>query len=176
MGHAEVIPAAELLRSSGDIFYLPAHGVVKESSTTIKLRIVYDARSSSCHSLNDVLLPGPSLYPLLSTIINRFRLHQIGLVGDISKMFREISLNPADYDSADYDLHRFLHQDTAGNIIDCRIRHLTFGITSSPYLASLLLHQLASDYRGEYPRAAKLISEALYVDDCLTEADSPQYY
>ena len=67
--------AAELLRSSGDIFYQPAHGVVKESSTTTKLRIVYNssARSSSGHSLNDVLLPGPSLYPLLSTIINHFR-------------------------------------------------------------------------------------------------------
>jgi len=42
------------------IVYLPTHGVVKEASTTTKLRAIFDASSktSSGKSLNDVLRVG----------------------------------------------------------------------------------------------------------------------
>ena len=71
------------------------HGVVKESSTTTKLRVVFDAsaKTSTGYSLNDILLPGPSLYPKLTKMINQFCLNKIGMSDDISKMFREISLD-----------------------------------------------------------------------------------
>ncbi len=74
--------------------------MIKESSTTTKLRIVFDgsAASSNGLSLNDILLQGPSLYPLLSTIINQFRTHRIGMSADISKMFREVGLLESDRD------------------------------------------------------------------------------
>ena len=147
------------------------HGVVKEESTTTKLRIVFNgsAKTSTGNSLKDTLLPGPCLYPLLHTVINRFRTHRIGMSSDISKMFREVALL-----SEDYDLHRFLHRDEAGKMVDCRMTRLTFGITTSPYLASQVLRQLASDYKDDFPRAADLIHKAFYVDDCLTGADSLQ--
>ena len=74
----------------------------------------------------------------------------------------------------DFDLHRFLHQDDSGEIIDCRMKKLTFGITTSPYLASQVLRQLVSDYSDEFPTAAALIEQAFYVDDCLTGADTLQ--
>ena len=76
------------------------HGVTKESSTTTKLRIVYDAsaKTSTGVSLNDTLLPGPSMYPLLTTTLTQFRTHKIGMSSDISKMFREIGLQPEEYD------------------------------------------------------------------------------
>ena len=71
MGHAEIVPQQELIKMPSDTFYLPMHGVVKESTMT-KLRIIFDgsAKSSTGHSLNDTLLTGPSLYPLLTTVIN----------------------------------------------------------------------------------------------------------
>ena len=71
------------------------HGVVKESSTTTKLRVVFDAsaKTSTGYSLNDILLPGPSLYPKLTKMINQFCLNKIGMSDDILKMFREISLD-----------------------------------------------------------------------------------
>ena len=133
------------------------HGVEKESSTTSKLRIVFDAsaKSSYGNSLNDVLLTEPSLYPLLTTIINRFRLHRIGMSGDISKMFREVGLH-----HDDFDLHRFLHMEASGKIVDCRMKRLTFGVTTSPFLLTQVLRQLALDYATDYPIASALIQQA----------------
>jgi len=118
MGHAEKVPAPDLSKPVSTMFYLPMHGVVKESSSTTKMRIVFDgsAISSSGHSLNDVLLPGSSLHPLLSTIINRFRMFPVALSGDVSKMFREVGLR-----EQDRDLHRFLHQGPTGEIEDYRM-------------------------------------------------------
>ena len=49
---------AELLNPKGDVFYLPTHGVIKESSSTTKLHIVFggSAVSSNGRSLNEILL------------------------------------------------------------------------------------------------------------------------
>ena len=100
-------------------------GVSKESSTTTKLRIVFDgsAITSSRSSLNDALLPGPSLYPLLTTILNKFRLHPIGMSADISKMFREVGLAPQER-----DLHRFLSEKKDKTLQDWRLTRITFPI------------------------------------------------
>ena len=166
MGHAEKVPQQDLDRPSTDVFYLPMHGVVKDSTTT-KLRIVFDgsAKTTSGYSLNDILLPGPSLYPLLSTILTKFRIHKIGMVSDISKMFCEVALLPEEYD---------MHRDDTGEIVDCRMTRLTFGVTTSPYLATQVLRQLAQDYQEEYPNASAIVSTNFYVDDCLVGADTLQ--
>ena len=148
-------------------FYLPMHGVTKESSTTTKLRIVFDgsAKTSSEKSLNDSFLPGLSLYPLLCSVINKFRLHTIGISGDISKIFREIALLPEEH-----DFHCFLCKHSVGDLVDCRMIRLMFGIASSPYLASQVLCQLTLDYKDTHPRAAEIIRTTFCVDDCLTGA------
>ena len=74
---------------------MPMHGVVIETSTSTKLRIVFDAsaHTASGYSLKYTLIPGPTLYPLLTTILLRFRQHIIGMSADISKIFRDVSLH-----------------------------------------------------------------------------------
>ena len=88
-----------------DYYYLPMHGVTKESSTATKLRVVFDAsaKTTSVFSLNYTLLTGPSLYPSLSSILNRFTCRSIGMSADISNIFREVALN-----EEERDYHRFL--------------------------------------------------------------------
>ena len=144
------------------MFYLPMHGVVKESSTTTKLRVVFDASAKSATgiSLNDTLLPGPSLYPLLSTVLTKFRQHRVGLSADISKMFREVGLH-----SSERDYHRFLLRNCQGNIQDWRMTRLTFGVTSSPFLATQVLRQVAQDHGKEFPRVAHIV-EATNPTEC----------
>ncbi len=79
LGHAELVPELDLLKPDSTTFYLPMHGASKSSSTTTKLRVVFDgsAWTTSGHSLNDQLLTGPSTYPLLVNILLRFRLLKI---------------------------------------------------------------------------------------------------
>ena len=61
-------------------FYLQMHAVVKQSSTTSVLHIVFDvsAGSTSDRSLNDTLLPGPNVYPHIMDEILKFRIHTMG--------------------------------------------------------------------------------------------------
>ena len=79
-------------------YYLPHHAVVKESSTTTKVRVVFDAscKTSSGYSLNDKLLVGPVVQDDLFSIILRFRLHAIALTADVEKMYRQILHHPDD--------------------------------------------------------------------------------
>ncbi len=113
LDHAKVISPTQI--ANFPHFYQPVHGVFKDSSTTTKLRPVFDAsaKSSTGVSLNDILDPGPCLYPALADVLIRFRTHNIGVAADISKMFREVLLH-----SDDGDLHRFLLRDEHGNIQD----------------------------------------------------------
>ncbi len=65
------------------------------------------------------------------------------------------------------DLHRFVQAAPGGEgVIDMRMTRVTFGVTSSPFLATQVLSQVAKE---EFPRAAKIIFN-FYVDDCLTGA------
>ncbi len=110
-GHSEKVPEADLLKPERESYYMPTHGVLKESSTTTKLRIVSDAsaRTTSGISLNDQLLPGPNMYPQLTSTVISFRQYRIGMTADIGKMFREVAL--ADQEK---DFHRYLFTNKGG--------------------------------------------------------------
>ena len=85
-GHAEQVPSAELHRPCKETFYLPMHTVYKASSTTKKLRVVFDAfaKSSTEASLNDQLLVGPTVHASLINVLLRFCRHRIASTTDIS--------------------------------------------------------------------------------------------
>ena len=80
-------------------------------------------------------------------------------------MFREVGLHPSEK-----DFHRFIVRKEDGLLQDWRMNWLTFGVTSSPLLASQVLLRAASDYRNDFPLAARVIDTTFYVDDCLTGA------
>ena len=61
-----------------------------------------------------------------------------------------------------------------GDLQDWRMRRLTFGVTSSPFLATHVPHQLAEDLCCKYPQAADTLVSNFYVDDCLTGAPDVQ--
>ena len=170
LGHAEEVPATE--QQHQPQFYLPMHAVFKNSSSSTKLRVVFDgsAATTTGTSLNQALLVEPTIQPTLSTILIRFRTYIIALNADISKMFREVRLA-----SEDKDLHRFLWRASPNlPIKDYRMTRVTFGVSASPYLAVRTLQQTAADHGEEYPRATHHILESFYVDDFLGGASTPQ--
>ena len=113
--HAEQVSPADLRKPSSFCCYLTMHGVTKEESTATTLRVILDAstKSSSGVSLNDQLLPGPSLYPMLTSVFNKFHLHPIGMLADITKMFWEVGLNE--------DYYRFIFRTNFGDLEEWRM-------------------------------------------------------
>ena len=105
LGHMEKIPESEIPIATSKSFYLPHHCVLKESSTTTKLRVVFDAsaKTTSGVSLNDNLMLGPKIQRDLFEILIRFRFHKVALSADIAKMYRQVLL-----DKEDKDFHRIL--------------------------------------------------------------------
>ena len=168
--HARPVTAAELLLPPSEVFYLPMHMVHKSTSSTTKLRVVFDGSSQSTSgvSLNDTLAVGPMLHPTLDQILIKFRTYRVALTGDISKMYREILLAPSDQ-----NYHRFLWRPKVDQAVQvfCMNR-VTFGVSSSPYLAVQTLQQAGKDYGQEFPVAQHHIDHSFYVDDLLGGSDS----
>lgn len=79
-------------------FYLPHHAVVKPSSSTTKIRVVFDgsAKTSTNISLNETLRIGPTLQDDLLSLLLRFRMHAYVITGDIEKMYRQFLVRPDD--------------------------------------------------------------------------------
>lgn len=78
-------------------FYLPHHAVIKDTSTTTKLRVVFDAscKTQSGKSLNDVLLVGPIIQQDLFSILSRFRTFRFAMTANIAKMYRQVLIDPS---------------------------------------------------------------------------------
>ena len=109
LGHMEQIPDLEIPIESSKSFHLPLHCVLKESSTTTKLCVVFDAsaKTTSGVSLNDNLMLGPNVQEDLFEILIRFRFHKVALSADIAKMYRQILL-----DKGDKVFHRLLWKES----------------------------------------------------------------
>ena len=170
LGHAEPVPAEDLNLDTCKVFYLPMHVVYKASSSTTKIRPVFDAsaKSSTGVSLNDTLLVGPTVHSSLLDVLLRFRMHRVALTADISKMYRAIELTPSDR-----DFHRFLWRSDQSQVIqDYRMTRVTFGVSASCFAANMSVKRNASELADRYPQAANAVSTSFYVDDCLTGADS----
>ncbi|XP_062713353.1 uncharacterized protein LOC134290270 [Aedes albopictus] len=166
--HMELVPDSE--QQSKRSFYLPHHPVLKASSTTTKLRVVFDgsAKTSTGCSLNEALLVGPVVQDELLHIVIRFRKYAVALVGDIEKMYRQVTVHPEDR-SLQQILWRF---DTSEPIRTYQLRTVTYGLAPSSYLATKTLLRLAEDEGQYYPKAAPLVPKCYYVDDFIGGDDT----
>ena len=170
LGHAVAVSPQDMHTPPSQSYYITVHSVLKETSTSTKLRAVFDASAPSASgvSLNDLLAVGPTLQPTLEQTLLRFRMYNVAISGDISKMYREILLSPVDR-----PLHRFLwRKELSDPWQDYEMQRVTFGVTSSPYMAVRTLMQTATDFGQSYPQAQKHIRESFYVDDFLGGADT----
>ncbi|KAL9982837.1 hypothetical protein ACROYT_G004946 [Oculina patagonica] len=134
----------DLSSEDGTVRYLPHHAVFRADRKTTKCRIVFDAsaREQDSASLNE---------------------------SDVEKMYLQIKLAPNDQDVHRY-LWRDLRTDEVANVY--RMRRLTFGVNSSPFLAIATVHAHANKYAEIFPNAVREILHNIYVDDCLTGADT----
>ena len=147
-------------------FYLPHRPVVKESSSTTKVRPVFDASASGPNglSLNDCLEVGPCLLPNLVEVLLRFRRWPVAVTADVTKAFLQIRLSREDQDS-----HRFLWA-CGGRTRVMRSQRVIFGVSSSPFLLNATIRHHLSTY-PDSPLITEM-RENFYVDDFLSGANS----
>lgn len=170
LGHMTKVPSNHQVPESS--LYLCHHGVVNQSSSTTKLRVVFDgsAATSTGLSLNDCMFVGATLQDDLYDILLRFRIHNVVLKGDIAKMFRQFRLA-----EDDTDYHRVVWRENSDDKIEnYRLRTVTYGTACAPNLATRCLQQLAKDVETEYPSGSKALMEDAYVDDVMTGAPTAE--
>lgn len=144
-------------------YFMPHHGVYKESSSTTKLRIVFDAsaKTSNGMSLNDRLLVGPTIQDDLFTLATRFRKFIIPCTADITKMYNQIQIA-----EEDQKFQSFLWEfDDYDGIQQCVFDRLGFGTGCAPYIAIRSLTEIADNLTK--PLIAYLLKKCFYVDDFL---------
>ncbi|XP_055644163.1 uncharacterized protein LOC129780182 [Toxorhynchites rutilus septentrionalis] len=167
LGHMrEVLPDEE----PPIICYLPHHPVVKESSTTTKVRGVFDAsaKTSSGYSLNDAFLVGPVIQDELYAIVLRFRKYRVVLLADIEKMYRMIRIHPDDL-FLQCVLLRFGKDQPITKYV---LTTVTYGLAPSSFLATRTLRQLAEDEVNSFPHAAEALKKDFYMDDFIRGENS----
>ncbi|XP_075156365.1 uncharacterized protein LOC142229664 [Haematobia irritans] len=168
LGHMEVVEAPN--GESEPYFYLPHHGVYKPESVSTKLRVVFNASCPSVkgQSLNDLLYVGPVLQKDIVSLILNWRLYKFVFNADITKMYRQIFVNPKHA-----PFQRILYRsDPDMEIKDYQLKTVTFGINCAPYLALRTLLQLAEDEEKRFPLGSRILRNNMYVDDALAGAHS----
>ncbi|XP_058817192.1 uncharacterized protein LOC131680498 [Topomyia yanbarensis] len=171
LGHMKRIGTVEDSRDEERLVcYLPHHPVFKESSSTTKVRVVFDGstKTSTNRSLNDALLTGPVIQDELLDIMLRFRKHAIAVVADVEKMYRQIRIHPEDA-SCQRILWRF---EPSEPIQIFELLTITYGLSPSSFMATRVLKQLALDGASEHEAASLAVAEDFYMDDFLSGADS----
>ncbi|XP_067129376.1 uncharacterized protein [Centruroides vittatus] len=146
-------------------YYLPHHGVFRPNKTTTRLRVVFNASAptTSGLSLNDHLLKGEVKEDVFE-IMTRFRKYKYAFTGDIQKMFRQILIEPSQR-----DLLRIVWKNEEEEMsLTYRLKTVTYGTASAPFLAVRTLKQLAYDEAARYPLASKTILRDVYMDDIVS--------
>jgi hypothetical protein len=167
-GHMEKVDSSR--QSEGH--FLPHHGVKNVSSTTTKIRPVFNAscKSETGVTLNDCMCVGPTVQPESVDILIRFREKRYVLKGDIEKMYRQVFVEPSQR-----KYQKILwREDPSLSIQHYQINVVVFGIASSPFLATRTLNQIAEENAERFPKVARIIRSSIYVDDILESFDEEQ--
>ncbi|BES89486.1 Hypothetical protein NTJ_02294 [Nesidiocoris tenuis] len=144
-------------------YYLPHHCVTNANSSTTKLRVVFDgsAKTSTGISLNDVLMTGPTIQDDLLSIILRFRKYNFVITADITKMYRQVIVQPNDRHLQKV----FWRESSAEPIQEFQLKTITYGTTPASFLATRCLQEASDSMKDTYPDAAKAIRRDFYMDD-----------
>lgn len=152
--------------TSNDItscYFIPHHAVLKPSSTTTKLRVVFNAsfKSSSGLSLNDILMNGPTIQPYIFENLLRLRTYKYAFTFDITKLYRCIIVDKEDrkYQSILWDAQP--HE----------LNTITYGTGPAAFEATKCLEKLAEEHDKFEPVASEFIRRNFYMDDFIGVAD-----
>lgn len=161
LGHMQL--ATESPRQGEQVYYIPHHCVIS------KFRVVFDGscKTTSGKSFNDIQMVGEKLQHDLADVIVRFRRHKIALSADVKKMFRQVKVNPDQW-----NCQRILWREHETQPLrEYWLTVVTYGLSSSVHSSVRAMKQCAIDHNDEWPKAAQVVHDDFYVDDCFTGQD-----
>ncbi|GFX71549.1 integrase catalytic domain-containing protein [Trichonephila clavipes] len=150
---------------------LPHHAVIKPSSTTTKLRVVFDSsllQTTNGASLNSLLGVGPKLQRDIFEILLNFRIPRIVFTADIEKMYRQILIADEDQKYQQILWRNYSNE----NIHTDKLKTVTYGLASASLLATRCNKQIALDNKNN-PNLSRTLQEDIYMDDLLSGSDTP---
>lgn len=170
LGHMREYDARNL--APGKHCFLPHHAVVKETSTTTKLRIVYNAsnKTSTGISLNECQMVGAVVQSSGFDILLRFRTHQVVIAADIEKMYKQVLLDELD---VPFQL-LFWREDPHDELKTYAIPVVLFGSASAAHCATRVIKQLTYDEQERHPLACAILRRDCYVDDVISGAEDTE--
>ncbi|KAG7457240.1 hypothetical protein JOB18_014039 [Solea senegalensis] len=128
---------------SSESWFIPHHMVHHNG----KDRVVFDCSFQyRGQSLNELLLPGPTLGPSLLGVLLRFRQHSLAVSGDIKAMFHQVRLQPTDTPVLRF-IWRNMQREEEPTIYEWQV--LPFGTTCSPCCAVFALQHHVQDSCGD---------------------------
>jgi Reverse transcriptase (RNA-dependent DNA polymerase)/Pao retrotransposon peptidase len=106
---------------------------------------------------------GPTVQSESFDILHRFREEKFVVMCDITKMYRQIWVEPSQ--------RKYMRNLWRSNFNE-PLRHyemntVTFGTSCAPFLATRVLVQIAEENKEKFPEAAMAILRSFYVDDGL---------
>ncbi|XP_060536447.1 uncharacterized protein LOC132708258 [Cylas formicarius] len=163
-GHMSLVSDSAQYRSPLG-YYIPHFCISKDT----KIRVVFDASCATSNgvSLNDTQLTGPKLQQDISSILLQFRFHRYVFICDIRQMYRQILINVA-HRNFQKILWRFSDQEPLQEYV---LNTVTYGVSSSPYLALRTIKELAIREGKKFPRAAQALEHQIFIDDIAAGAD-----
>ena len=146
--------------------FLPHHGVLKQSSSTTKLRTVFNGSCKTREniSLNDCLYAGKNLLPNLASLLVNWMKYRYAFTADIKQMFRQIIMHEND---RVYQLILWRFSEDQPIQVGL-LNSVSYGIKPSPYQANRVIKQLGEDEKQNFPLAAEILNEEVYMDDTLS--------
>ncbi|XP_073821302.1 uncharacterized protein [Musca autumnalis] len=157
-------------QSLNNLPYLILHNCfLKHYSSSTKHRVVFDAvaRTSSNHSLNDILMVGPTTQLDLVITLLSFRWNKYALTADVLNMYRQFHTGEPDR-SSQLVLWRSNKND---NIKVFQLNIVNNGLSAAPFsLRCLFL--ITDRYKISHHSSSEITRQDLFVDGVLTGADN----
>lgn len=153
-------------------WYIPHHMVQHNAKNRIVFNCSFEYQGKS---LNDHLLPGPTLSSSLLGVLLRFREHPVAISSDVKGMFHQVRLL-----DEDKPFLRFLwrHGRTSEPAVVYQWQVLPFGTACSPCCATYALQAHAKVDLEATDEVRQTVERNFYVDNCLksvpTEAQAVQ--
>ena len=172
-GFARNVPEDRALAKSGQLWYIPHHGVYHPRKPN-KIRVIFDCTARfGGTSLNDQLLQGPDLTSCLVSVLSRFRQQPIAFMGDVDAMFHQVRVPDKQRDFLSFFWWPSGNLD--GDLAEYQMTVHLFGAVSSHSSSNVALRQAADDaekFVGS--ETAEVLRKNFYVDDCLRSKESEE--